>query len=135
VRLAQYEKRWTQIHVTVSLHLMQLSVWRGRHVIGRFPMADGSSATPTPTGRFVVTDRVDFPAGSVYGTFALGLSAHQLHQLPAGWPGGNQIAIHGTNDPGSIGSSASLGCVRVGAAALALLKRTVPLGAPVVVSP
>lgn len=134
VRLAAVNARWSRIHVTVSLQQKRLVVWRGRHALGRFPIADGSVSTPTPAGRFVVTDRIDFPAGSIYGTFALGLSAHQRHSLPAGWVGGNQIAIHGTDDPGSIGRSVSLGCVRVGPAALTLLQRTAPLGTPVLVS-
>ena len=134
VVLDRFGVRWTRIHVTVNLYRMQLAVWRGRRLLGRFPVADGSSSTPTPTGRFVVTDRVDFPPGSVYGSFGLGLSAHQMHPLPAGWTGGNQIAIHGTDNSASIGHSVSLGCVRVGPAALALLQRTVPLGAPVVIS-
>lgn len=134
VVLSRYEVRWTKIHVTVSLGRKLLVVWRGRHVLGRFPIADGGPSTPTPTGRFIVTDRVAYPAGSIYGSFALGLSAHQLHSLPAGWVGGNQIAIHGTDDPSSIGRDASLGCVRVGAAALSLLRRTVLLGSPVVIT-
>ena len=134
VVLARFELRWTRIHVTVSLGRMRLAVWRGRHLLGRFPVADGSPSTPTPTGRFVVTDRVDFGPHSIYGSFGLGLSAHQLNGLPAGWAGGNQIAIHGTDNPSSIGHSVSLGCVRIGPAALALLKHTVPLGAPVVIS-
>jgi hypothetical protein len=135
VALASYQVRWTRIHIAVSLHRWQLTVWLGRHALGRFPIADGGPSTPTPTGRFVVTDRVDYPAGSIYGSFALGLSAHQLHRLPAGWVGGNQIAIHGTDDPSSIGQSVSLGCLRVGPAALALLHRSVLLGSPVVISP
>lgn len=125
--------RWTRISVTIDLSARRLEIKRGRQVAGRFRVAVGSSSTPTPIGRFFVTDRVHFPAGSIYGSFALGLAAHQTAPLPAGWSGGDQIAIHGTDAPSSIGQAVSLGCVRVGGRALTLLQRLVPLGAPVVI--
>ena len=101
-------------------------------MLGRFAIAAGGPSTPTPTGRFSVTDRVVFPQGSTYGTFALGLSAHQPNLIP-GWTGGDQIAIHGTSHPQTIGTYASLGCIRVSETALRVLRRTVPLGAPVTI--
>lgn len=132
VDLTRLRLRWTPIEVDVDLGTLRLRVLSGRRVLGAFPLAAGMPATPTPTGRFSVTDRVRFPSGSSYGTFALGLSAHQAHVLPA-WPGGDQIAIHGTPHPESIGHYASLGCIRVTPSALRLLRRVVPLGAPVVI--
>ena len=69
-----------------------------------------------PVG-YVVTDRVPFAAGSSLGSFAFGISGIQP-RLPAGWSGGDQLAIHGTNQPWSIGRSASAGCVRVSERAL-----------------
>jgi lipoprotein-anchoring transpeptidase ErfK/SrfK len=52
-----------------------------------------------------------------------------------GWSGGDQLAIHGTNDPGSIGTPASAGCLRVSAPALWVLKRALRPGTPVVIHP
>lgn len=132
VDLTRLRLRWTPIHIAVDIGGLRLRVLSGARVLGAFPIAAGMPATPTPTGRFSVTDRVRFPAGSSYGTFALGLSAHQEHVLP-GWPGGDQIAIHGTAHPDSIGRYASLGCIRVPAPALRLMRRVVPLGAPVTI--
>ena len=57
-----------------------------------------------------------------------------FRSLPAGWSGGNQLAIHGTNDPSSIGTSASAGCLRVSARALERLKSLLRLGTPVVIT-
>ena len=71
-------------------------------------------------------------AGSALGSFAFGISGIQPH-LPAGWSGGNQLAIHGTNDPSSIGTSASAGCVRVSEWALAHFEPLLRLGTPVVI--
>ena len=57
-------------------------------------------ATPTPLGRFAVTDRLrTSSAGSPYGCCALALSGHQT-KLPPGWPGGDRLAIHGTPNDG-----------------------------------
>jgi L,D-transpeptidase catalytic domain len=132
VDLRGLQLRWTPIHIDVDLGTLRLRVLSGGHVLGAFPIAAGMPQTPTPTGRFSVTDRVRFPSWSSYGTFALGLSAHQAHVLP-GWSGGDQIAIHGTAHPDSIGHYASLGCIRVPRTALRMLRRVVPLGAPVTV--
>lgn len=130
VDLAKLELRWTRVKITVRLSRLQLIIKRGKQVLGTFPIAAGMPSTPTPTGQFSVTDRIVFPHGGTYGTFALGLSARQTHLVP-GWTGGDQVAIHGTDQPGSIGSYASLGCIRVSEAALHVLQRAVPLGAPV----
>jgi lipoprotein-anchoring transpeptidase ErfK/SrfK len=132
VDLAKLQLRWTRVRVDVDLSRLRLSVLRGQRTVGEFPIAAGMPATPTPTGLFSVTDRIAFAQAGTYGSFALGLSARQSH-LQAGWTGGDQVAIHGTESPSSIGSYASLGCVRVSEAALRVLRRTVPLGAPVIV--
>jgi hypothetical protein len=107
---------------------------RGNHAVASFPAAIGASPSPTPTGRFSVTDLVATgnPSGP-FGWFAFGLSGHQPN-LPPGWSGGDQLAIHGTNDPASIGTAASAGCLRVSAQALSVLKANVRLGTPVVIA-
>jgi lipoprotein-anchoring transpeptidase ErfK/SrfK len=130
VDLRKLQLRWTRVRIDVDLSKLQLAVMRGHHRLGEFPIAAGMPATPTPKGRFSVTDRVLFNPPGTYGDFALGLSAHQSHLL-AGWHGGNQIAIHGTPHLSTIGSYASLGCIRVTEQALRLLRHVVPLGAPV----
>src|ERR671918_399078 len=56
--------------------------------------------------------------------------------LPNGKIGcGDRIAIHGTNDPSSIGQASSAGCPRASDADLRVLMRRVPLGTPVLVHP
>jgi lipoprotein-anchoring transpeptidase ErfK/SrfK len=132
VPLEALRLRWTRVRIDVDLSSLRLVVLRGRHSLGEFPIAAGMPTTPTPTGLFSVTDRVSFSQPGTYGSFALGLSARQRHLL-SGWQGGDQVAIHGTENPDSIGSRASLGCIRVSETALKLLRRVVPLGAPVLV--
>jgi hypothetical protein len=119
--------RWSRTRVVVDLAQGRLRVLRGRRLLGSFPIGHGTSATPTPVGRFSVTDRVRFPAGSPYAPFALALSAHQTH-LAATWAGGDTIAIH----PGPMGP-VSNGCIHAGLPAIALLRRVARLGTLVIV--
>jgi hypothetical protein len=93
------------------------------------PVAIGKPDTPTPRGRFGVTDRL-LMSGTTYGCCALALSGHQPH-IAQGWGGGNRIAIHGTTDVGSIGVPASHGCVRASEAGMRRLLRVIPLGTTV----
>jgi len=121
---------WVTVEVDLSRHVVVVE--RRDRVIARFPAATGSPVSPTPPGKYFVTDRVPFGGGSYYGSFAFGISGIQTN-LPPGWSGGNQLAIHGTNDPSSIGRSVSAGCLRVSEAALDRLKPLLDLGTPVVI--
>ena len=106
----------------------------GRAVEG-LRVAIGRPGSPTPTGRFAVTDKIRGDRfGSYYGCCILALSGHQPRP-PAGWRGGTRLAIHGTNTPGTIGSAASAGCLRAGDRDLLVLMRRVPLGTPVFIHP
>jgi len=123
----------TTTWIRASLNERTIWLMRGRHPLAAFAAAIGAPDTPTPTGRFSVTDRVltGDPSGP-FGWYAFGLSGHQPN-LPPSWAGGDQLAIHGTNDPGSIGTPASHGCLRVTASALSRLRGALALGTPVVI--
>jgi hypothetical protein len=109
----------------------RLALRKGGRVIRRISVAIGRPGSETPTGRFAVTDKLRGGRyGPYYGCCILALNAHQP-KLPAGWQGGNRIAIHGTNSPGTIGSPASAGCLRAADSDLEVLMRRVPLGTPV----
>ena len=125
--------------VDVSLRVdrsrRRLTVWRRGEIVRRVRVAVGRPGTETPTGRFAVTDKLRTQrADSPYGCCALALSGHQTKLLP-GWPGGDRLAIHATPNPETIGTAASLGCLRASTRDLRALMRDVPLGAPVFVSP
>jgi hypothetical protein len=125
----------TAIWVRADLSRRTVTLMKGRGPLVVFKSAIGTAYTPTPTGRFSVTDLVATgDASGPFGWYAFGLSGHQPN-LPAGWGGGDQLAIHGTNNPASIGTAASAGCLRVSAAALGTLKRYLRLGTPVVIQP
>jgi lipoprotein-anchoring transpeptidase ErfK/SrfK len=98
-----------------------------------FPVAIGAPDTPTPPGRYGVTDRLSTGgAGSPYGCCVLALSGHQP-DVPQDWPGGDRLAIHGTSAPETIGQAASHGCLRASEKTMRLLIAKVPLGTQVVI--
>jgi hypothetical protein len=133
IRAAAARLGSTDVSIHVDRSARALIVRRGARVVRRMPVAVGRPGTPTPTGRFAVTDRLrTSDAGSPYGCCALALSGHQTRLLP-GWPGGDRLAIHGTQNASTVGHPASLGCMRARASDMRALMRVVPLGAPVFV--
>ena len=122
----------TRAALHISLPEARIRLRRAGKVIYEVPISIGSAGTATPVGRFQVTDKLPasrFPQGP-YGCCIIALSARQPN-LPAGWAGGDRIAIHGTSEPDTIGQAASNGCLRASDADLHVLMRDVPVGAPV----
>lgn len=118
--------------IAIDTAARRLRLWLGGRPVLDVPIAVGASGTPTPLGRFYVTDRVRPPdPHGAYGPFALGLSAHSP-TLQSFGDGDAQIGIHGTDQAGSIGHPVTHGCIRMPNAAAALLAE-VPLGTPVTV--
>ncbi len=123
--------RWS-IHADVSSRTVVLR--RAGRVVKRLRVAVGRTGSSTPTGTYAVTDKLsggDY--GPYYGCCILALSATQPN-TPPGWTGGNRMAIHGTDDPSSIGAASSAGCLRAADSDLAFLMGRVPVGTPVLIS-
>ena len=85
----------------IDLPQKTLTLYQGTEVLKRYPIASGTWETPSPIGVFYITHRFAGELGG-FGTRFLGLN------VPWG-----QFGIHGTNRPGSIGSNASHGCIRL----------------------
>ena len=125
----------TALEVDVDLSDRTLEVRRGDTVVRRTRVGVGAFDSPTPTGRFAVTDKLDGASfSSAYGCCILALSAIQT-SLPRGWAGGDRIAIHGTLSQSDFGQAVSAGCVHARDSDLRWLMRVVPLGTPVVIRP
>jgi lipoprotein-anchoring transpeptidase ErfK/SrfK len=120
--------------IRVSLADRTLTLLHNGKVEFTEPAAIGTDENPTPTGVFFYTDPLDLATqpGTAYGVFAIGLSGHS-NTLSEFAGGDGQIAIHGTNDPGSIGTPVSHGCVRVNNDVILKLAK-LPLGTPVVIT-
>ncbi|MFL5950265.1 MAG: L,D-transpeptidase [Gaiellaceae bacterium] len=125
----------TPLEVDVDLSDRTLTLRRDDAVLRTVTVGVGAFDSPTPTGRFAVTDKLDGASFSAaYGCCILALSAVQPN-LPRGWAGGNRVAIHGTLSPGDFGNAVSAGCVHAPDADLRYLMRVVPVGTPVVIRP
>lgn len=125
----------TRFELVVDLSARTLVVRRNGREVRHLSVGVGRAGSPTPTGTFAVTDKLNGGSYSAaYGCCILALSATQPN-LPAGWSGGNRIAIHGTPSAGDFGRAVSAGCVHAGDPDLRYLMRTVPLGTPVVIRP
>jgi lipoprotein-anchoring transpeptidase ErfK/SrfK len=121
----------TRLEIDIDLSSRTLVLRRDDVVLLRTRVGVGRAGSPTPTGRFAVTDELNGPSySSYYGCCILALSATQPN-LPRGWTGGNRVAIHGTPSASDFGRAVSAGCVHAPDGVLRTLMRTVPLGTPV----
>ena len=103
------ERAWTKYVIKVDTSAQEMTLRYSGKILSRHTVTVGAVGSETPTGRFAVTDAIDYGASAAYGCCALALTGHQP-KTPVGWLGGNRIAIHGT--PGAVGGAASYGCVR-----------------------
>jgi lipoprotein-anchoring transpeptidase ErfK/SrfK len=95
-------------------------------------VAVGSPATPTPTGTFYVNQRlVPSDSSGPFGPGAIGISA--FSDVLTGWAQGGPVAIHGTNEPWSIGHAVSNGCIRLPNAMLSRIWPLAVAGTPVII--
>jgi lipoprotein-anchoring transpeptidase ErfK/SrfK len=120
--------------ISVDLSRRELLLYRRGKLVLRTPVAVGSSLTPTPIGRYFVSQRITTsnPEGP-FGPVVLAVSA--FSNVLQGWAAGGPIAIHGTNAPWTIGQAASHGCIRVRNETLTRLFAATPGGTPVVIHP
>ncbi len=125
----------TPHRITVDLSDRELTLYRSDRVIMRAPVAIGASGTPTPTGRFAVTERVRTRTpGAFLGPVVLPLTgfSRTLNEFAGG---DGRVALHGTSLPALIGTRASHGCVRLRNADIVRLASHVRAGTPVIIRP
>jgi len=99
----------------------RLALVSGPVVLREYPVGLGGERTPV--GTFRISEKVRNPRGKrpgEYGTRGMVLEH-------------TSYAIHGTNDPDSIGRDESLGCVRMHNDDIEDLFELVPLGTPVTI--
>jgi hypothetical protein len=132
VRASRVELLRVHTRIVVDLSERRLRFYRrGRPVLSSI-VAVGSSATPTPLGRYYVNQRlIPGDPGGPFGPGAVGISA--FSPVLTGWTQGGPVAIHGTNEPWSIGRAVSNGCIRVPNATLRKLFAQTPSGTPVLI--
>jgi lipoprotein-anchoring transpeptidase ErfK/SrfK len=118
--------------IVVDLSSRKLTFLRDGHPVLRAAVAVGASATPTPTGHYYVNQKLlPIDAAGPYGPGAIGISA--FSPVLTGWAQGGPVAIHGTNEPWSIGHPVSNGCIRLHNPVLRRLFVATPAGTPVLI--
>ncbi|HEX6680897.1 MAG TPA: L,D-transpeptidase [Gaiellaceae bacterium] len=132
IRRSQVRLYTDDYRLRIDLRLRRLTVWERSVVIERHPVAVGKAVSPTPAGTYYVVSRIQpTDPGSVYGSFAFGLSAHSNVYRSFGFGGDGRIGLHGTNDAAAIGHEVSHGCIRTTNRTILRLARFIPLGTPV----
>jgi hypothetical protein len=105
----------------------------GGEVVFRRRVSIGANHSPTPSGRFHVTDQISGRRWGL-GCCIVVLSGTQP-RLPTGWSGGSRLAIHGASEASErIGAPVTAGCLHATEQTLRVLSG-LPLGTPVVVHP
>jgi hypothetical protein len=134
VRADHVERLPVRTRIVVDLSQRVVRFYRNGRLVLHTSAAIGSSATPTPLGRYYVNQRLipSDPTGP-FGPGAIGISA--FSPVLTGWAQGGPVAIHGTNEPWSIGRAVSNGCIRVPNAVLRKLFGQTPAGTPVIIEP
>ena len=109
------------IEIIVNIGAKRLTVYKNGSIFREYIVATGKEDTPTPVGVFEVVNKEIDPGGP-YGTRWLGLSA-------------KGYGIHGTNNPASIGTAASNGCIRMYNEDIEALFDITSVGTPVRILP
>ena len=115
------EFKTRRIVITRSETILEL--YEDDKLIAAIPIAPGSPAHPTPPGKWRILGIASMPTFRWdAGVLNHGVRTSNFYMLPAGprnpvgvaWIGLNRagIGIHGTNNPSSIGTFASHGCMR-----------------------
>jgi len=127
--------------VTISKGSFRLRLFKRLKFVKSYGVAIGQPAYPTPSGLFSIANKAVNPpwtapdspwAGAYRNETVAGGSAE--NPLKARWMGiVNGVGIHGTGEPGSIGSRASHGCIRMTVPDVIDLYPRVPLGTPVLI--
>jgi lipoprotein-anchoring transpeptidase ErfK/SrfK len=132
-RTAAVRLRTVRYAVEADLSTRLLTLREDGRVVFRRRVSVGAPGSPTPTGRFHVTDQISGRKWRL-GCCIVVLSGNQP-RLPAGWSGGDRLAIHGRpSTRETFGAPASAGCLHATERTLRVLAR-LPLGTPVVIHP
>jgi lipoprotein-anchoring transpeptidase ErfK/SrfK len=119
-----------------------LDLYEDDKLIAAIPIAPGSPAHPTPKGNWRIVGIASMPTFRWdAGVLNRGVRTSNFYMLPAGpnnpvgvaWIGLSKpgIGIHGTNNPHSIGTFASHGCMRTANWDVSRIAHLVTKGVPV----
>jgi lipoprotein-anchoring transpeptidase ErfK/SrfK len=128
--------------ITVDRDNYRLRLWRGLELDRTYRIAVGQVGLETPAGLYRIQNKAIDPAWQVPDSDWAGDLRGKLipggtpeNPLKARWMGiYDGAGIHGTADEGSLGSSASHGCIRMAVPEVKELYEKVPVNAPVYIA-
>ncbi|MBA3655028.1 MAG: L,D-transpeptidase [Actinobacteria bacterium] len=126
-------KHYYRIEVDLTAH--RITVKHRDGVFLEEKIGVGRGPTPTPIGVFYTKELLRPPnPDTAYGAYAYGLSGYS--NVLTDFAGGDGVVgIHGTNDPSTLGTDVSHGCIRLSNEAITRLAKYLPLGVPVIIKP
>ena len=135
------ETQPVSLYISTKENILEVHV--GGKLAAEFPVTVGSQHTASPIGHWTVKSITKLPNFRYLRMLEEGKRSSDSHLLP---PGPNNpvgviwialdkegVGIHGTDDPDSIGRSASHGCIRLANWDVVKLAAMVKPGVPVVV--
>jgi lipoprotein-anchoring transpeptidase ErfK/SrfK len=129
VDLATYDAK-----LELDLSTRVLTATLDGEVIMETPATIGLDANPTPPGTYYIFEVIPQSwTGGAFGPFIMATSAYseQLNLFEGGLP---IVALHGTNEPDTIGEKASNGCIRIDNDLITVLAEKMPPGVPLIVT-
>lgn len=111
---APADSKWMTINKTTRI----LTLYEGKKVLIKYPVAIGNPPSLTPSGKFKIQNKVVNPAwgGGGYAKPVVGGSPKNplgYRWMGLSYKGGSRYGIHGNNSPYSIGKNISHGCIRM----------------------
>ena len=132
VTLSQHDDR-----IELDLSDRYLRAFDGNEVVAETSVVIGAPGTPTPTGTYYLTEALPRGGGAnpggAYGAWILPTNGYSeaMTEFDDGLP---VIALHGTNNPGAVGSAISNGCVRLPDPVISVIAERLPAGTPVIIT-
>lgn len=106
----------TYAGIVINKDTNQLGYYEGGKLVNSFSVATGRKADYTPEGEFKIVKKLVNPyysKGKIPGGSPRNPLGVRWLGLAVGNTGGGTYGIHGTNNPKSIGTYASAGCIRM----------------------
>jgi lipoprotein-anchoring transpeptidase ErfK/SrfK len=126
--------------VVVSQSEHKVRQYNGETLVDTYPCAVGTPQYPTPNGYFTIVEKkykpTWYPPNSDWAKGKKAIPPGPGNPLGPYWMGiGNGVGLHSTYDEGSLGYSASHGCVRMSEYNAMMLFKSVKEGTPVYIYP
>lgn len=124
-------------YIVVKTSNNTMAYYKDGKLVSEYRVATGKKSTQTPKGKFKVVNKIvnrPYYKGNIPGGDPRNPLGNRWLGLQVGSTYGTTYAIHGNNNPSSIGTSVSGGCIRMYNDEIKWLYEQVPIGTYVIIS-